>query len=145
MLQLYGSWNAGTHKVDKDKGAEEFAKFAEDRYARFRAIKPCNTEHPMIKSWLMHWFSPDFCIWDRLRASILYARLPQLTAQTFVFKMAGDELANIKADTSPRTRYIVADIRANMKPKPIRAPVHEDDDGEDDEDDLLSVLGQKTL
>lgn len=146
ILQLYNSWNAGTHKDDKDKGGvEEFAKFVEDLYARFQAIKPGNTEHPTIKSWLLHWFSPNFCMWDRLRASVLYARLPQLKAQTFVFQMAGDELAKIKADTSPRTRYIVAEIRANMKPKPIRAPVHEDDDGEDDDDDLVGVLGQKTL
>jgi len=146
MQKLYVSWNAGTHNDDKDKCAEDFAKFVEDLYTRFQAIKPSNeADHPLIKVWLQQWFSPDLCMWDRLRASILYARLPQPKAQTFVFQMAGDELAKIKAERFPHTRYIVAEIRANMKPKPVHALVHKVDDGEDDNDDLIGLLEQKML
>ncbi|KAF2995257.1 hypothetical protein E8E13_003603 [Curvularia kusanoi] len=146
MQQIYVSWNACTHKDDKEKATDDFGKVVEDLYARFQAIKPTNTDHPIIRSWLHHWFSPDFCMWDRLRASILYARLPGLNAQTFVFQMAGDELAKIKAERFPHTRYIVAEIRANMKPKPIRAPVQDDDEaGDDDDDDVADVLEQRML
>ncbi|KAH6644503.1 RNA dependent RNA polymerase-domain-containing protein [Boeremia exigua] len=144
ISQLYREWNANTHTDDKGKGIEVFAKVVEDLYARFQAIKPVKTDHPMIKLWLHPWLRPDVCLWDRLRASTLYTKFhDRKTAQTFVFQMAGDELAKIKAESFPRTRYIVANIRANMKPKPIRAFELDDDDDTDD-DDEASVLGQRT-
>lgn len=137
ILQLYASWNANMHSEDKRKGTKELAKTIEDLHSRFLAIKPSNTAHPTIRSWLHPWLQPGSCLWDRLRASILYASLPQHNAQTFVFQMAGNELAKIKAERFPRTRSIVEVIRAGMKPKPIRASVQEDgelsDEIEDDE------------
>jgi hypothetical protein len=142
MSQLYSSWNASTHKDDKDRSFEDFARVVEDLYARFTAIEPVNKDHPIIKSWLHPWLRPECRLWDRLRASMLYAKFPHANAQTFVFQMAGDELAKIKAENFPHTRYIVADIRANMKPKPIKAPVP-DDECDDDEDDVASVLEQR--
>lgn len=143
MQQIYVSWNASTHKDDKDTSPDDFSKVVEELYERFKAIKPANTEHPTIKFWLHCWLRPDFCLWDRLRASILYAKLPSLNAQTFVFQMAGDELAKIKAEKYPHTRSIVADIRANMKPRPIRALVQDGDDSDDD-DDAASAVEQRT-
>ena len=139
MRQLYAIWNANTHK--DESSIDDFANVVEDLHTRFQAIMPVNTDHPIIKTWLHSWLRPDFCLWDRLRASILYAKLPFSNAQTFVFQMAGDELAKIKAEKYPRTRYIIADIRASMKPKPIKAPVQ--DDESDEEDDHASVLEQQ--
>ncbi|KAL1651490.1 hypothetical protein SLS61_005441 [Didymella pomorum] len=135
MWQIYNSWNVSTHKDDKDKSIEDFARVVEDLYARFTAIEPVNKDHPLIKTWLHSWLRPDSRLWDRLRASILYAKLPNANAQTFVFQMAGDELAKIKAENFTHTSYIVADIRANMKPKPIKAPVPDDEWDEDEDED----------
>ncbi|KAJ4376530.1 hypothetical protein N0V86_006643 [Didymella sp. IMI 355093] len=143
MHQLYNSWNASTHNDDKARSIEDFARIVEDLYARFTAIKPVKIDHPTIRGWLHPWLRPDFCLWDQLRASVLYTKLSGANAQTFVFQMAGNELAKIKAENFPRMRCIVADIRANMKPKPIRAPVPDVEWEEDDEqDDVASVLEQ---
>ena len=139
MYQLYLSWNASMHKDDRT-AAKEFARVVDDLYTRFTAVKPSKTDHPTIKMWLTPFLTPGSCLWDKIRASVLYARLPSLNAQTFVFQMAGDELAKIKADNFPRTRSIIADIRANMKPKPIRIPIGDDDMDEDD--DVSSILEQ---
>lgn len=139
MELLYKSWNVNTHRDDKDKGAGEFARVVEDLHARFTGIMPVNVDHPPIRGWVHPWLSPNQCLWDRLRASILYAKYSNDKAQTFVFQMAGDELAKIKADSVPRTRYIVPDIRANMKPKAFRAP-GPDDESDDEDDDVASVL-----
>ncbi|KAJ8106796.1 hypothetical protein OPT61_g9304 [Boeremia exigua] len=133
--RLYNIWNTHTHKDDKDKG--DFPRVVEHLHVLYKDIMPVNENHPTIKFWLHPWLRPDFCLWDRLKASMLYNKLQQPGAQTFVFQMAGDELLKIKAETFPRTRYIVASIRANMKPKPIKALV---DDDSDEEDDDASVL-----
>jgi hypothetical protein len=141
MHQLYISWNVSTHKDDKTVSIGDFARIVDELYTRFIAIKPSHTEHPLIKSWLQPMLNPKHCLWDRLRASILYSRLPSPNAQTFVFQMAGNELAKIKAECFPHTRYIIADIRANMKPKPIRAMLQEDEVDEDDDDSSILEQG----
>ncbi|KAF3050044.1 hypothetical protein E8E11_006482 [Didymella keratinophila] len=58
--------------------------------------------------------------------------------------MAGDELAKIKAENFPHTRYIVADIRANMTPKPVKAPVP-DEEWDEDDDDVASYDSTASL
>ncbi|KAF3039373.1 hypothetical protein E8E12_006968 [Didymella heteroderae] len=133
ISQLYKSWNINTHKDESERTIEDFARVVEHLYARFTAVEPVEKEHPTIKTWLHPWLRPDFRLWDRLRASILYAKLPYANAQTFVFQMAGDELAKIKAEHFQHTRYIVAEIRASMKPKPIKAPVPDESDEDDDD------------
>ena len=138
MVQLYSTWNANTHKDEKDGGLNDFARLVERLYASFQAIKPVRTDHPIIKMWLQPLLNSDSCLWDKLRASILYARLPSPNAQTFVFQMAGSELAKLKAEKYPHTRSIVAYIKANMKPKSTSSLVQEDDAPE--EDNISSVL-----
>lgn len=139
ISHLYSIWNSSTHKDDKERRTGDFARVVEDLYTRFTAIEPVNKDHPTIKTWLHPWLRPHFRLWDRLRASILYTKLQNDSAQTFVFRMAGDELAKIKAENFPHTRYIVADIRANMKPRPIKAPAL-DDAWEEGDDDVANVL-----
>jgi hypothetical protein len=46
--------------------------------------------------------------------------------------MAGRELASLKANSFEHSRVIIASIRANMKPKPIKAPIQYDEEEDDD-------------
>ncbi|KAF3050045.1 hypothetical protein E8E11_006510 [Didymella keratinophila] len=64
MSQLYNSWNVSTHKDDKDRSVEDFARVVEDLYTQFTAIEPVNKDHPIIKTWLHPWLRPNFRLWE---------------------------------------------------------------------------------
>ncbi|KZM24659.1 uncharacterized protein EKO05_0007083 [Ascochyta rabiei] len=134
--KIYQSWRNG---LRTGHTTEEYARLVEDCHRRFLAIKPQNTDHPLIRPWVECYRVPGQCLWDTLRAATLYAKLTQPKASTFVFMMAGNELTRLKADCSPQTRAMVANIRANMKPKPIKALANADNDDED-ESELASLI-----
>ncbi|XPS75497.1 hypothetical protein M3J09_007573 [Ascochyta lentis] len=141
VMKIYHSWTSGFHK---DHSTDEYARLVEDCHRRYLAIQPQNVKHPLIRPWVECYLVPGQCLWDTLRASTLYYKLTRPTASTFVFMMAGKELARLKADCSPQTRGMVACIRANMKPKPIRALAIADED-DDDKEELASIIGDDVL
>ncbi|KAJ4346166.1 hypothetical protein N0V95_005630 [Ascochyta clinopodiicola] len=134
VAKIYQTWCSGFHQ---DHTTDEYARLVEDCHRRYLTIQPHSPDHPTISHWLDHSRVPGQCLWeDSLRPSTLYYKLTRPTASTFVFMMAGKELARLKADGSPQTRAMVASIRANMKPKAIRALAITGDDEDEDEGDM---------
>jgi hypothetical protein len=139
IYKIYLSWVSGLHK---DRSNDDYVRLVDDCYRRFRAIKPRNTDHPLIKSWLEEYRVDEQCAWDTILASTLYHKLRRPTASTFVFMMAGNELARLKADCTPHTRSIVPSIRGNLRPKPVKALIQAEDDEEKEEIAFYSWEGQ---
>jgi hypothetical protein len=138
---IYRTWVSGFHKESTHK---EHLRLVEDCYRRFLAIQPQNIDHPLIRPWLENYLVSGQSSWEIIRASTLYYKLDKHTASTFVFTMAGRELAELKARTFPQARTIVAQIRANMKPKPMKAfALTKEDEDEDEKLQLASIIGEE--
>lgn len=137
VMKIYHSWVSGFHK---DHTSNEKMRLVEDCYRRFLAIQPQDVNHPLIRTWVEAYLVPGQCLWDTIRASTLYHKLTKPKASTFVFTMAGRELAELKAKTFVQSRTMIAQIRANMKPKPINAFALTDED-DDDKSELVSTTG----
>jgi hypothetical protein len=125
------TWNAGWH--GDVSTTERLNTVVESCYQKFQAIQPDNPENIEIRPLVDEYLKPGSCLWDTVKASILYAEFKRPEKANFVLKMAGRELARLKADSSENTRAIVSSIRANMKPKPIKTPIQYDEEDEDDE------------
>ncbi|KAJ4320958.1 hypothetical protein N0V94_003134 [Neodidymelliopsis sp. IMI 364377] len=140
ISKIYQSWVSGRHKDNSD---DDYVRLVDDCHSRFHDIKPQNTDHPLVKSWLEEYRVGGQCAWDSILASTLYYKLPLPTASTFVFTMAGYELARLKADRIPRTKSVVPSIGGILKPKPTKALVRAEDDEE--KEDLASILGEDSV
>ncbi|KAF1939918.1 RNA-directed RNA polymerase 2 [Clathrospora elynae] len=139
--QVYLIWNTGWHR---DHTAERFNALIDDCYQKYRDIQPENPGDPYIQHWVEPYLTPGMSYWDSIKASALYAKYSRRPEKAnFVFKMAGRELARLKADSFPHTRAMVSEIRTNMKPKPIKAPIQYDE--EDEEDDFENALKEPML
>ncbi|ORY13850.1 RNA dependent RNA polymerase-domain-containing protein [Clohesyomyces aquaticus] len=127
---VYRHWNASMH----DKlTSNQYNVTVDECFQRFKAILPDNPQDPEIKPWLHPFLNKDFTLWESIRASTLYSRYPGRAS--FVFHMAGKQLAKLKADSQFGSRSVTLPILSNMKPKPIRALVPLDGEGSEDEDD----------
>ncbi|KAH7066941.1 RNA dependent RNA polymerase-domain-containing protein [Paraphoma chrysanthemicola] len=119
--------------------SEMYCQAINSAYEPFRALLPRNTSDPTIAPLVHRYFGHDHpTMWETIRASALYCKYPK--SFSFVWHMAGRELAHLKARALPGTLDVVAPIFANMKPKPIKAPRPEDDDDEPSEDEFESAL-----
>ncbi|KAH7407003.1 RNA dependent RNA polymerase-domain-containing protein [Phaeosphaeria sp. MPI-PUGE-AT-0046c] len=138
---LYQRWNSGFHKLTT---TESKNRHAEECYKAYKAIRPTHSDITEVIYWLEPYSSPDSFSWDAIKGSTLYVKYHYIPNKAdFIFKMAGRELTELKARSSPRTRYMIASIHANMKPKRIKAPAELDEDnGDDNEDECEEALLQ---
>jgi hypothetical protein len=141
LAVLYRHWNAGFHKFST---TESKNAHAEECYDTYQAINPTEPSPIEVKPWLDPICGSHDFSWKIIKASVLYDLYPFQKKADFVFKMAGSELAEIKAKSFPRTRLVIAPIHANMKPKRIKAPAEldEEDEEESDDEEFESALEQ---
>jgi hypothetical protein len=123
--------------------AEQFDTVVKNCYQKYQAIRPESPADPEIRHLVEEYIRPGSCLWDDVKASVLYARFPRPEKSTFVFTMAGRELARLKAGSSEKSRTIVSSIHANMRPKPFKAPIQYDE--EDEGDDFETALEEQIL
>ncbi|KAL1800568.1 hypothetical protein ACET3X_000910 [Alternaria dauci] len=144
LRDVKNTWNAGVHSNVSTNN--HFNTVANTCYERYRAMLPEDPGHSHIQPLLEEYLTPGACLWDTIKASVLYNTFPRPEQSTFVLTMAGRELATLKAKSSEDSRTVVSWIRTNMKPKPIKAPIeHDGEDGEDGEDDFESALEEPIL
>lgn len=117
---------------------------AEEIYQAYKALQPTQPDAAEIRCWLEPYSGPSALSWEMIKASALYDKYHAYPNKAdFIFKMAGRELAKLKARSFPYTREVIASIHANMKPKRIKAPAElDEDDGEDSEDEFEAALLQ---
>jgi hypothetical protein len=137
---VYLTWNTGWHK---DFTTDRFNTLVDDCYTKYRAIQPDSPDDPYIQPLVEPYLSPDTSFWDTIKASALYSKFHWPEKSNFVFMMAGRELVRLKGDSFPNTRNMISVLHANMKPKPIKAPVQYDE--EDEEDDFETALEEPML
>jgi hypothetical protein len=144
LKEVKNAWNAGFHSDMST--TDHFNTLVKTCYERYQAIQPENPSHPDIQPLIDEYLTPGACLWDTIKASILYKTFQKPEQSNFVFTMAGRELARLKANSSESPRAIVSSIRANMKPKPIKAPIqYDEEDEEDEEDDCETALEEPIL
>ncbi|KAI4662225.1 uncharacterized protein J4E79_004514 [Alternaria viburni] len=134
------TWNSGWH--GDVSTTERLNAVVNNCYQKFQAIQPEYPDDTDIRPLLDDYLTPGSCMWDTIKASALYAQFKRPEKSSFVLKMAGRELASLKANSSEKSRAIVSCIRMNMKPKPIKAQVQYE---EEEEDDFQTALEELTL
>ncbi|KAH7071682.1 RNA dependent RNA polymerase-domain-containing protein [Paraphoma chrysanthemicola] len=138
FADIRDKWN-GCFGSKPGMTSEMYCQALNSAYEPFRALLPRNTSDPTIAPLVRPYFGQGHpTMWETIRASALYCTYPK--KYSFVWHMAGRELAHLKARALPETLDVVAPIFANMKPKPIKAPRPEDDDDEPSEDEFESAL-----
>ena len=144
--KVYGWW-ASTFKnalCSEKKGIsiEQENALVDECYRKFRAIRPIHEDHPDTESWFKPYSGPNSISWDYIRASALYVLLSSRKKSHFAFKMAGRELAQMKAESFTHVRHVIPRIHANMRPKRIKAPIDFDEEEEDaSEDEYGGAIG----
>jgi hypothetical protein len=124
-------------------GPEKYIENLQASYDPFRALLPSpqNASKPDIAALLEPYLGPSHpTTWDYIRASALYTTHPK--KHSFVWHMAGRELARLKARSLQGTHDVVAPIFANLKPKPIKPPKPEEEDDELPDEDFESAMEQ---
>ncbi|KAH8728168.1 RNA dependent RNA polymerase-domain-containing protein [Phaeosphaeriaceae sp. PMI808] len=119
---------------------EEKNSHAEDCYRIYQAMQPSQLDVHDIKPWVEAYCNPDTSLWDSIKASTLYACYPSAKQANFVFKMAGLELARLKARSFPGSREMILSIYANMKPRRIKAPAELDEADDESEDEFQNAV-----
>lgn len=139
VVRLYNQWSLGFHKCTT---AEQKNAHSEACYEKYQAIQPKNTDQAEVKSWLEPYCGSNDLSWRMIKASTLYARYHWPEKAEFVFKMAGMELTELKARSFSRSRFIIASVHANMKPKRIKAPAELDEEEEEEglSDDDFDII-----
>jgi hypothetical protein len=132
LKALYCHWNAGFHRTNTTE-SKNF--HAEECYSTYQAIVPMKPDAADVKPWLDTTRGSHDSSWKIIKASVLYNLYPFQKKADFVFKMAGSELAELKAKSFLRTRLVIARIHANMKPKRLKAPAELDEEGEEESDE----------
>jgi hypothetical protein len=101
--------------------SERYDKLLEKCYDMFRKLMPSenNKSHPEISPLLYPYLGPNHpAIWETIRASAVYTAFPR--KHSFVWNMAGRELARLKAATNADTYNVVPDVFADLKTKPSK-------------------------
>jgi hypothetical protein len=117
---LYRQWTSGFHTKASTPEAKNL--LSEECYNTYLSIAPTSPSSA--------WLEPPCAPWPTIKASALLAKYPYPEKANFVFKMAGQELTELKARSFPRTRMVIQSIYANMKPKRIKAPAELDEEEE---------------
>jgi hypothetical protein len=97
----------------------------------YTRLMPSSTDHPSIKSWMRR-IGQGPSWWDSLKASAMYATFMSrktLTKIRFLWLMAGEHLAYMKALHGIATRHVTGVMHANMKPNRVRRLLEEEIEG----------------
>ncbi|KAF1829490.1 hypothetical protein BDW02DRAFT_146045 [Decorospora gaudefroyi] len=139
LEEVYRSWISGWHR---DFTPARNDALVDECYRKYRAIQPDNPEDPDIQPLVEPHLRPGTSLWDTIKASALYTKYSYPEKGSFVFTMAGRELARLKSDNFENTRAMVSMLHANMKPRPIKAPgqYDEEENEEDEEDEFETAL-----
>lgn len=126
---------------------DKYNKLMDTCFNKFRALmpSPANASHPQIAPLIFPYLGPKHpTLWETIRASALYTANPR--KHSFVWHMAGRELARLKAATNADTYSIVPDVFADLKTKPTKVVRPDDgaEDNEDSEDGFGSAIEQFT-
>lgn len=99
-----------------DLASDRFDKVLDSCYTAFRSLLPSsvNSSDPEIAPLIYRYPGPDHpTIWETIRASALYTMKSK--KYTLVWRIAGRELARLKASSNPDTYNIVPNIVAELK------------------------------
>ncbi|KAF2678023.1 hypothetical protein K458DRAFT_423437 [Lentithecium fluviatile CBS 122367] len=118
--------------------AELYSETVDACYKQFRDLMPTQVDHEDIRPLLFPYLQFDFSIWESVRASAAYTELPK--RHSFVWHMAGRELAKLKCAPFPGAKLVIGSIYANLKPKPIKMPKPEEEDEESEEEFFESAV-----
>jgi hypothetical protein len=108
---------------------ERYKKLMNSCYNMFRSLmpSPANTSHPQIAPLLYPYLGPKHpTVWETVRSSALYTMYPK--KHSFVWHMAGQELARLKAGTDADTYNVVPRVFADLKMKPSKVLPMEDEE-----------------
>jgi hypothetical protein len=141
LAELRSRWNTGFHK---GVSTQEKNAHAEECYRTYQAMQPSQADAPEIKAWLEPYSGAETCSWKFVKASALYAKYPYAEKADFVFKMAGQELTELKARSFSRTRLVIASIYTIMKSTSRKAPteLEEDEEGFGSDEEFEAALEQ---
>ncbi|KAI8932824.1 hypothetical protein NX059_010307 [Plenodomus lindquistii] len=132
LERILQDWNRSLGsklEIPKDR----YSKLLESCYSSFRALNPSNTSDPEIAPLVYRYFGADRpTLWETIRASAIYTRYPM--KPTFVWQMAGRELARLKASANPETYNVIPTIFADLKAKPHKVPKFDDEEEVGDEE-----------
>jgi hypothetical protein len=140
--EVYRTWSAACRNKTPDKAL--LNSLMDECYQKYKGIQPDYIDDPHIQPFVTHYLRPGACLWDTIKASALYSRYKWPEKLPFVFRMAGYELAKLKADSFEGTRSVIRPMHSNLKPKRIKAPIQYDEVDEDD-DEFESILEKPLL
>jgi hypothetical protein len=135
---IRNTWNIHFSPDKPPMSSEAYHKALNACYEPFRALMPSSqhAKDPDIAPLLHHYLGSQHPhTWETIRASALYCTFPKKKS-SFVWHMAGRELAHLKARLQPGTFDVIAPIFANLKPKPLKTPKPEEEEEEEEEEEL---------
>jgi hypothetical protein len=142
---VHDHWAKNLTKRSNYDDADIYDEVLEQCFAKYKAIQPTNTENLGISPWLEMFVDGRISTWELVKASALYSRWHRKQKHTFIFHIAGEELAFIKSCASPKPRHIVYEMRANMKPKRLKRIQAEEAVVVQDEDDEGNTIYEDAL
>ncbi|PVH93172.1 hypothetical protein DM02DRAFT_619483 [Periconia macrospinosa] len=102
-------------------------------YSQYQAIVPTTPTIEPFKPLFEPYLSPNFNMWELIRASALYSAHGLPKDQSFVWHMAGRDLMKLKGSSIPGSTYITPSILSNMKPRPIKVPRPKEEEEDEEE------------
>lgn len=123
--RLYSLWcRLLKNKGDIVDDPEVYNACVEECYELYKDTKPHNLTHPVIVRWDMEPYGGAVTQWSLIKASALYTKFHEKHA--FTFALAGRELSYLKATSVSKSRIIVHQMWANMKPRKLKRAITED-------------------
>jgi hypothetical protein len=124
--------------------SDRYNKLIDNCYNSFRSLMPSEESrtHPQIAPLLFRYLGPRHpTLWENIRSSALYTAYPG--KHSFVWHMAGRELARLKAGEDPDTYNVVPGVFADLKAKPSKVVKLEEEGSEEgSEEEFESMLEQ---
>lgn len=139
--KIMNDWNRSLG--DKSElSPDKYNKLMDTCYSKYQALVPssANASHPQIVPLIFPYLGPKHpTLWETIRASALYTVNPK--KHSFVWHMAGRELARLKAGTDADTYNVVPAVFADLKTKPNKV-VKPEEVGEESEEEFESATEQ---
>jgi hypothetical protein len=140
---IYSDYFMGLRKNGGQISSDDYNLVVKKGYDRYRALMPEQVDIPEIKAWLEPYLSPGFTRWECIRASALYTKYPWKEKATFVYHMAGKELADMKSPPSRTVRRVVAPVYSILKPISKKLPKKLEEADSDDDDEFGTPLEEE--
>jgi hypothetical protein len=137
VLDIWRATIRGGVEITADQYNDTVAKC----YSKYTKLTPQHDNIPEIKAWLESDIYPGYTKWELLRASALYTAFPD--KDTFVFHMAGKELADLKcAPSRTARRVVIGPIYSILRPKApkVRTEMKDEQVEDSEEEDFTTPL-----